>query len=364
MEDMPRKLPLHVTKERTRHGKVKFYFRLYKGPRIRLPNDPDSNEFNEAYKIALTGRHPLAPPQTETPAQSLRWLIERYRESRDWGNLGASTRDDRDGIFSKVIEKSKNVSFLVVDKVAINQAMDDRQDHPAAANNFLKAMRGLFEWAKANNHVKSDPTEGIKFNRLETDGFKPWAIEDYLKFQAKHPIGTKARLAIELLIHSGLRRSDIVLAGKQHLRGNLFAMQTKKTKAWITVEFPPSLLAVIQATETGDLHFLSWGKDRKPYTPKGFQSWFRKQCDDAHIDNELSAHGVRKLAATLSADGGAEAWELMAQFGWTNIKQAEIYTKNTNKKALGIRSSRRIVDQIENAIPRTDNQVRDLDQKG
>lgn len=218
MEDMPRKLPLHVTKERTRHGKVKFYFRLYKGPRIRLPDDPDSIEFKEAYKLALTGRQHVAPSQPETTTQSLRWLIERYKESRAWGKLNASTRGDRDGIFTKVIDKSKNVSFLVVDKVAINQAMDDRQDHPAAANNFLKAMRGLFEWAKANNHVKSDPTEGIKFNRLETDGFKPWAIEDYLKFQAKYPIGTKARLAIELLIHSGLRhrRQTMLLPTSSH----------------------------------------------------------------------------------------------------------------------------------------------------
>ena len=53
----------------------------------------------------------------------------------------------------------------------------------------------------------------------------------------------------------------------------------------------------------------------------------------------------------------------MAQFGWTNIKQAEIYTKGADRKALGIRSSKRILDQIENAIPRTDNQVRDLDEK-
>lgn len=67
---------------------------------------------------------------------------------------------------------------------------------------------------------------------------------------------------------------------------------------------------------------------------------------------------MRKLSATLSADGGAPAHELMA-YGWTNVKQA----KGADRKALGIRSSRRIVDQIENAIPRTDNQVRELDKK-
>lgn len=364
MEGMPRKLPLHVTRERTKYGKVKFYFRRFKGPRIRLSDELGTKEFEEAYTAALAGRMLSAPSSSIAPTQSLRWLIERYKESRAWGSLGDSTRRDRDGIFSKVIEKARNAAYLDVDRRAILNAMDDRKNTPAAANNFLKAMRGLFEWALLNEHVTADPTFGVKFNKLQSDGFKAWVIEDYFKFQQHYPIGTKPRLAVELLLHSGLRRSDIVVAGRQHLRGNIFSMQTKKTKKPITVEFPDTLLAVIKATETGDLHFLSWGKDRKPYTVKGFQGWFRKQCDEAGIFKELSAHGVRKLAATLAADGGAGAHELMAQFGWTNLKQAEIYTRGADRKALGIRSSRRIVDQIENASPRSADQLRDLSEKG
>lgn len=365
MEGMPRKLPLHVTRERTRHGKVKFYFRRYKGQRIRLPDDPASKEFDEAYVSALAGR-PLLPPESPKEAsKSLRWLIERYKESNAWEKLSGSTRTDRDAIFLTVIANTKNAPYTDITRASVLAGMDSRRKTPAAANNFLKAIRSLFEWAKLNEHITQDPTEGIKYNKLETDGFKPWTIEDYLQYQAKHPIGTVARLAIELLLHSGLRRSDIVLAGKQHLRGNVFTMKTKKTNAVITVEFPQSLLDIIKATETSDLHFLSWGTTkRRPYTAKGFQAWFRKQCDDAHLDPELSAHGVRKLSATLAANGGAPAHELMAQYGWTNLKQAEIYTKGADRKKLGISSSRRIVDQIENASPRTDNQVRETEEKG
>lgn len=364
MEDMPRKLPLHVTRERTRFDKVKFYFRLNKGARIRLPDDPASPEFKEAYLLALTsGRSLITERIDETPTKSLRWLISRYKESGDWASLSQSTRGDRDAIFLKVLEKSKNASFGLVDRKAILRGMDDRKATPAQANNFLKAMRGMFEWALLNEHVKLDPTEGVKFNKLKSEGFTPWQVEDYSKFIEKHKIGTIPRLAVELLLHSGLRRSDLVLAGKQHLRGNIFSMRTKKTNILITVEFPDTLISTINATETGDLHFLSWGKKRRPYTAKGFQNWFRKQCDDAHLRPELAAHGVRKLAATLSADNGAGAHELMAQFGWTTIKQAEVYTKDADRKALGIRSSKRILDQIENAIPRTDNQVRELDEK-
>lgn len=37
-----------------------------------------------------------------------------------------------------------------------------RADTPAQARNFLDAMRGLFSWAHEAQHVKADPTVGVK----------------------------------------------------------------------------------------------------------------------------------------------------------------------------------------------------------
>jgi hypothetical protein len=46
---------------------------------------------------------------------------------------------------------------------------------------------------------------------------------------------------------------------------------------------------------------------------------------------DKSAHGLRKARA---ADNGATAHELMAIFGWSDIKEAEIYTRAANRKRL------------------------------
>ncbi|MBK3745810.1 tyrosine-type recombinase/integrase, partial [Paraburkholderia aspalathi] len=125
-----------------------------------------------------------------------------------------------------------------------------------------------------------------------------------------------------------------------------------KTGAQITVELPQALLNIIEATPTGDLHFLVTDAG-KPYETASFGNWFRDRCNDAGISK--SAHGIRKLSATLAADAGAAAHELMAQYGWSNVKQAEIYTKGADRVALGIRSSRRSADHIENELSRTRN---------
>ena len=42
--------------------------------------------------------------------------------------------------------------------------------------------------------------------------------EHCAKFEKKHALGTRARLAYELLSCTGLRRSDIVRVGRQHIR--------------------------------------------------------------------------------------------------------------------------------------------------
>jgi len=52
-------------------------------------------------------------------------------------------------------------------------------------------------------------------------------------------------------------------------------------------------------------------------------NWFRKRCLEAGL-SQLSAHGLRKAAATRAAEKGATTSELMGIFGWRNISQSEI----------------------------------------
>lgn len=344
MSDMARRLPPYVLKERSRHGKVKYYFRRGKGKRVRLPDDPSSDEFRQAYLAALNDIEPRKKQEDEARPKSLRWLIDRYRESARWRHYSAATRKQHENFFRGVIEKSGDVDFRLVDRRAMEAAMEARADTPSLANNFLKAMKALFAWAVRNGHIATDPTEGVERFRVKSAGFPAWTLEDYFRFCDRWPIGTKPRLAVELLLHTGLRRSDVVRLGKQHFRGNVATITTAKTGATVTVELPDHVMETIAVTKTGDLTLLvtEYGM---PFTRDGFGNWFREQCLAARVDK--SAHGLRKLAATLAAEGGAPAHELMAQFGWTNIKQAEIYTKGVDRKELGVRSSRRIHARIQ-----------------
>ena len=349
MEDMRRKLPPYVYREKTRHGRWVLYFRRGKGQRVRLPDEPGTPDFDAAYQAALSGNVP-APKARSAPPQTLRWLVERYMESAAWRQLSTATRKQYGLMYQEAISRSENAPFAAIAQADLQRAVDRRASTPGYANNFLKAMRRLFAWAKRNEHVLNNPAIGVEAVRYKSDGFPAWSIEDVAAFREHHPIGTKARLVLELLLLTGLRRSDIIQAGRQHLRCDVFTIRTAKTGATITVQFPDWLMELIANSPTGDMHFIVSAHGR-PFTNESFGNWFRDRCREAGI--EKSAHGLRKLSATLAANGGAAAHELMAQYGWTKIEQAEIYTRGADRARLGVRASKIVADQIENNIPRT-----------
>ena len=52
------------------------------------------------------------------------------------------------------------------------------------------------------------------------------------------------------------------------------------------------------------------------------------------IAEACAGHGLRKAGATIAAENGASAHMLMAIFGWTTLKQAEVYTRAAQQKLL------------------------------
>ena len=157
---------------------------------------------------------------------------------------------------------------------------------------------------------------------------------------------------MEFLLLTGLRRGDMAQVGRQHIRDGILTLRTGKTGAIVTVALPASLLEMIEETPSGAMHLIT-KEGGQPYTVESFGNWFHDQCRSAGI--EKNAHGLRKLSATLAAEGGAAAHELMAQYGWAKISQAEIYTKGADRVRLGLRNSSVVAEQIGNIKPRTKN---------
>jgi hypothetical protein len=67
-----------------------------------------------------------------------------------------------------------------------------------------------------------------------------------------------------------------------------------------------------------------------------------------------SAHGLRKAGATLAAENGATAHQLMAIFDWSRIAKAEVFTRAADRKRLA-RQAMGLLDRSENTDCLTDD---------
>lgn len=329
--DMPRPRPPHLVRETTRHGRVVWYVRQGQGKRIRMGEPYGTEAFWRDYRLALEGA-PIVPKGPATG--SLSWLIEKYVASAEWSDLSVATRKQRHTIYRAIEETAGADPLMLFDRRAILAGRDRRREKPHAANDFLKAMRGLFGWAADREFVKTNPTTGVKLLTGENDdiGFHSWTEEELAQFEAKWPLGTRQRLAFDLLLYTGLRRGDAVKLGRQHVRNGELSIRTEKTGAVVTRPILAPLADSIAATKTGDLAFIV-SEHGRAFTKESFGNWFRKVCRDAGVPG--SAHGLRKAGARRAAEAGATEAQLNALYGWTpGSRESAVYTRTVNNAHL------------------------------
>lgn len=332
-ETMPRPKLAYLQRE-TARGKTFWYVRLdRKSPRIRIRGDYGSPEFMKAYRAAISGE--IAPKARAMGDGTLEWLVDRWKVSSDWNLAAPATKRQRENYLRHILEKSGDVDFAAITEDDIRAGMERRQATPFAADNFLKLMRALFKWAKEARHVTVDPTlQVMPFNR-KTEGFTPWTAADVALYRARWPLGTRERVAGEILFNTGLRRSDVVRLGRQHVKDGVATIKTFKGGVTVHLPLMPALLEAIEAGPVGDLAFAVSSRGT-PWAKEAFTNWFREVCDAAGIAKGKSAHGIRKLLATTIAEDGASERELMAFFGWKTNAQSLDYTKDIDNKRLAL----------------------------
>jgi integrase len=329
MQTMPRPRPPHLHREINRHGTAVWYVRVGKGPRIRLRAEFGTPEFQAAYQDAVAGK--IKPKENGPVSGTIAWYVARYRDSSAWLSLSLATRRQRENILRQVLSTAGTEPLARIDRKAIIAGRERRAITPFQARHFLDTMRGFFQWALENEHVKSDPTEGVKISKPKTDGFPAWTDDEIEQYERRWPRGTRERVMFDIFLYTGLRRGDAAQLGKQHVRAGIITINTEKTGTRVEIPMLPELARTLKAGPIGDLAYIATA-DGRPMSKEVVGNLFRQACRKAGI--EKSAHGLRKSAATRAADRGATVAQLEAIFGWEGGRMASHYTKGANHKAL------------------------------
>ncbi|MFT4254422.1 MAG: tyrosine-type recombinase/integrase [Caulobacter sp.] len=201
---------------------------------------------------------------------------------------------------------------------------------PHAANNRLKTLRALLEFAVEREWIEHNEASKVKKLKAWSEGFHTWSEEEVAQFEARWLVGTKQRLALDLLQYTGQRSADVRLMARGQMNDGTILVRQSKTRALLSIPVHPALERSIQAADGSGLMFLQthYGE---PYSEKGFSKWFSDLAKQAGLSG-CTAHGLRKVAAVRMADAGCTAHEIMAVTGHKSMAEVQRYTAAASQK--------------------------------
>ena len=329
--------PKHVSEYRDQHGRLRTRYRVAGKKTQYFKARPGTVEWVAELEAFRTGV--AVQVNIENIARgSINDLVTRYLDGTAFRGTGPATqlknRGILDGFRAKHGERMvQEATFQAIDKIIGDKAAT----HPAAARNLRKQLRRLFEYAVRIGMRSDNPVDGVSLppRKPTSDGeigHHTWNEAEIAKFQAHHVLGTRARLAMELMLWTGVRKSDVVRIGRQHIKAGRLAAGNAKTGKVLYVPIAPQLKAAIDACASTNLTFLvtAYGK---PFTANGFGNWFRRQCDAAGLP-QCSAHGLRKAIARRMADNGEGNQGIKSVTLHSSDSEVTLYTRAVEQSAL------------------------------
>lgn len=322
----------HVHRFKDRHGKVRHYLRLPGVKAIALPGAPGEPAFMRAYNQALEQHAaPAADSKSKAAAGSMRDLAERYYATGRFKDKSERTRYVERQIFDRFMVKHGDKRAAMVETRHLDAIFTEMSDRPAAAMDLRKRLRNLFRLAIKLGWRKDDPIAATDTFKLGT--WHTWTDDEIEKFEERWPVGTRQRLAFDLLIFTGQRSGDVRKMLWTDVRHGKVKVIQGKTGAELTIAQHPSLAPSLDAfrKDVGCIVVTEFGK---PFSEHGFGNWMADAIGLANLPDACVTHGLRKAAARRLAEAGCTAHEIQAITGHTTLKEVERYTAAVSREQL------------------------------
>ncbi|WP_252909934.1 tyrosine-type recombinase/integrase [Aliihoeflea aestuarii] len=304
-------------------------------------------DFWQAYESALKGLDAATSAIGAKRARpgSVAALILSFYRSPEFLGLSEATKATYRGILDRFARLHGEDPVKLLQRQHIKAIIGGMSDRPHAANNLLRLLRLVLDFAVDIELIPTNAARGLKGFRVKAKGFATWSEADIAAFEARHPIGSRARLAMALMLYTGQRRGDVVRLGWQHVDGSRIAVQQNKTGQALKITMHAALLDALAHAPRTNMTFLitEFGA---PFTPAGFGNWFREQCDSAGLKG-LSAHGLRKAAARRLADAGNSTKRIQAITGHKTLKEVERYTLAADQQRLADEAVKSMPDRSD-----------------
>lgn len=352
-----RKLPKYVSAFVDRHGKERFIFRRTGWKPTYAKHHPGTEEFNQERNDWLAGGA-VQPGERRAALGTIDDLASRFYKTNAFLNAGSAKQASNRGIIERFRAEFgddlvSNFTFAHIEAVLQARSVKRKEGKrmvggPMAARSLHKQLKRMFRLAVKLKWIETNPADLAETVKApKTGGFHTWTEEEIVQYRRRHPLGTKGRLAQEIILWTWQRRGDASRFGPPHVKGARMKYTQGKSGKTLWLPMAPELLAAIAAMPSVGITTYLVTEFGKPFTPAGFGNWFRDRCDEAGLP-QCSAHGLRKAGARRAADNGATNQMLKAVGGWSGDTEVAIYTADADQERLANATLSRLFEEKGN----------------
>jgi hypothetical protein len=321
------KLPKYVEKIPS-HGKL-FYYLRHKGKRIaRLPDDPESPEFFEAYAAAM--RRLVNDPKPKRAADgTVGWLIACYKATPAFQNLASLTQRSYD----RELERLSSISaFPAVDirRRHIHAIRDRLQSTPRTRQLFGQVCSALFNYGIREHELEMLNPARLLQRDGEAESFVAWTDAQMEAFEASAP-PVHLMTAYMVARYTGPRRGDITGLRRSHYDGATLFIAGAKTSNPVAVRVHERLRAYLDSLPA-TLTLIADAQGR-PVAPTRLTHDIRAHLDAIGLQG-LHLHGLRHTAGKALAEAGCSPHEIQAVLGHKSLQMVERYTKKAQQEGM------------------------------
>jgi len=326
------KLRLKFVNEYTDHtGRTRRYFRRNGKQLGPLPGIVGSEEFMEAYRNYLTAQ-PAPKPKSALPADSLGAFIQEFYTSRMFTDLKPATRAAYRFALDPVINANGHRSAVAMTAEHAEKIISRIGDtKPGMGNLTRAAMRRVFKLAVKQKRRPDNPFLGIE--SYTVGEHHTWTEAELLQYETCWRLGTRERLAYDLLLYTGQRVGDVAKMNRADMAEGLIHVVQQKTGAELWVPVHPHLVRSLAAYPVAGLTLIGDPAGR-PIKRATLSKLIRDAVNKAGIPSFCVPHGLRKAAMRRLAEGGGTAKQIASISGHKTLKEVERYTKAADQKML------------------------------
>jgi integrase len=331
VSDVPKNLALpYIKRYQDTSGRLRHYFRKRGHKSVPLPGVPGSAEFMSAYQDALGEPSPKTGPR-QGPG-TVGALICEYVQSPAFTDLADSSKKLYRTILDRFggLHGHRMVHDMPRAKVAA-YVYAIGVDYPSMANVTKSVLRKLLSHAVRVGDRQDNPVTEIE--RYKEGEHHTWTEAQLEAYEARWPLGTRERLAYELLLWTGQRGGDVVKMRRSDIVDGCITVVQQKTGTALSIPIEQPLAAAMRAGPSNGLHLIG-APNGRPITRPALTAFIRRAATAAGLPPECKPHGLRKAQLRRLAEAGASAKEIASVSGHKTLREVERYTAAADQKRL------------------------------